>query len=276
MKYRVFPVAKYLSPGLLLLVGVGILRTAAFGDSSKQPASGAEVRIPAGYYKPFYVTKGTDSVRIPSFMLDKYEVTNLDYLHFVTKNPRWARSKVSPILADGGYLQHWRGDFDIGDADLNSAPVTNVSWFAAKAYAKWVGKRLPTIQEWEYASLADIVKPKHLKGEDKNKMILAWYSQPNVARYPPVGSANQNAYGVTDMFGGVWEWVEDFNSIVIPNDPRGGLDTRSFCGSGAFGTLDPTDYATFMRFAMRNSLKARYCVRSLGFRCASDISKTKH
>lgn len=232
------------------------------------------VRIPPGHYKPFYITKGIDSVRIPAFYMDARPVTNREYLEFVKQNLTWSRSRVPVVLADKGYLKQWKSDFEIGDPQIENSPVVNVSWFAARAYAKWAGKRLPTIAEWEYASLAPLVWPQHAQGKAKNAIILSWYDRPNASALQPAGSGNRNAYGVTDLFGQVWEWVGDFSSVIIPTDPRGGLDLKSFCGSGAFGTIDPTDYATFMRFAMRNSLKAPYTVQNLGFRCVQDVTES--
>jgi formylglycine-generating enzyme required for sulfatase activity len=226
--------------------------------------------VPAGYYKPFYKSKGVDSVRIRAFDMDVYAVTNAEYLAFVRQYPQWRRSRVSRSLADEGYLKHWKSDLDIGNAAIAQSPVTNVSWFAAQAFARSRGERLPTVNEWEYAGLAPFTWPVKASGKERDKLILDWYSKPNPSAFPSVGTVERNAYGLFDLFGSVWEWVADFNSIVIPNDPRGGLDTRFFCGSGAFGTLDPSDYATFMRFAMRNSLKASYTVENLGFRCVKD------
>jgi formylglycine-generating enzyme required for sulfatase activity len=229
------------------------------------------VRVPAGYYKPFYKTKGVDSLRMRAFDMDAYPVTNAEFLAFVKTAPQWRRSRVSRALADNGYLKHWKNDLDLGDPALASSPVTNVSWFAAQAFAAWRGERLPSVNEWEYAALFPLTWPVHADGKERDKLILDWYSKPNAAKLASVGTVNRNSLGLFDLFGQVWEWTADFNSIVIPNDPRGGLDTRLFCGSGAFGTLNPEDYATFMRFAMRNSLKASYTVENLGFRCVKDI-----
>ncbi|MGZ5242354.1 MAG: formylglycine-generating enzyme family protein [Bacteroidia bacterium] len=231
------------------------------------------VRIPEGYYKPFYKTEGIDSVKINAFDMDAYPVTNAQFLAFVKANPKWAKSAVTATFADKGYLKSWKDDLDIGDTSLVNRPVTNVSWFAALAYSKWLGKRLPTIYEWEYAATADLVWPKKATGKEKNKIILKWYGKPNPAQFPKVGTVNKNAFGVYDMYGSIWEWVQDFTSVVVANDARGGLDPGIFCGSGAFGTLNPLDYATFMRFAFRNSLKAPYTVENLGFRCVKDIKK---
>ena len=74
------------------------------------------------------------------------------------------------------------------------------------------------------------------------------------------------------MHGLVWEWVDDYNTALVTGESRGdsGLDRNLFCGSESVGSSDPKDYAAFMRFAFRSSLEAKYTVRNLGFRCATD------
>ena len=105
----------------------------------------AMVSIPGGSYRPFLHRKDQPAVvRIHPFSLDVNAVTNGEFLEFVKANPKWARSKISPLFADAGYLKQWTGDFETGDDKIINSPVTNVSWFAADAYARWKGKRLPT------------------------------------------------------------------------------------------------------------------------------------
>lgn len=239
----------------------------AFGLVPSVGGAQSMVNIPAGSYRPFYITKGIESVRIAAFQMDASAVTNHEFLDFVKANPQWARSRVSPKLAEQGYLKRWKSDFEIGDASLGTVPVTNVSWFAARAYAKWARKRLPTVSEWEFVANAAMVSPIYAVGLAKRKLILNWYTQPSTNHLRTAGTVNQNAYGVRDLFGQVWEWVEDFSSVIIPGDPQSGTAGRSTCGAGAQGTIDPSDYATFMRFAMRSSLKANYVVDNVGFRC---------
>ena len=253
----------------VLLLGV-IFNARVEGAATMVAEVQGMVRIPSGFYRPFYITKGIDLVRIESFYMDVTPVTNKQFLEFVKANPRWARSAVSPLLAEQGYLKGWKNDFEIGDPSMDDVPVVNVSWFAAHAYAHWRGKRLPTIAEWEYVSLAPIVKPCHANGNAKNELILDWYCKPDATHFQPVGTVNRNAYGVRDMFGQVWEWVEDFSSVIISADPQSSPNLGSLCGAGAAGSIDPTDYATFMRFAMRNSLKGNYVLNNLGFRCVKN------
>ncbi|MFT6408028.1 MAG: sulfatase activating formylglycine-generating enzyme [Arenicella sp.] len=75
------------------------------------------------------------------------------------------------------------------------------------------------------------------------------------------------------MHGVVWEMVRDFNTALVTGESRGdsSLDKQLFCGAGASSSVDPSDYAAFMRYALRSSYSASYTLSSLGFRCAKDI-----
>ena len=68
----------------------------------------------------------------------------MEFLAFVAANPKWRRSRITPLYADEGYLADWAGDLALGDHAHADAPVVRVSWFAARAFASWAGKRLPT------------------------------------------------------------------------------------------------------------------------------------
>ena len=74
------------------------------------------------------------------------------------------------------------------------------------------------------------------------------------------------------MHGLVWEWTSDFNSIFLSGESRKDKDTDNnlFCGSGSVNATDLMNYAAFMRYAFRGSLKAKYTTKNLGFRCAQD------
>lgn len=222
--------------------------------------------IPAGSYAPF-VKEKTDQIMVNDFWMDEKQVTNAGFLEFVMNNPRWSREQMTSLFADDDYLSHWNGQGadPVADQDLLK-PVVNVSWFAAKAYCESVEKRLPTMHEWEYAATALPVGEND--SSSLHNIIANWYSRKS-GDLGPAGSVYKNQHGVWDMYGQVWEWVYDFNSIVNNDDSRNQEEAPEglFCGSASLNANDASDYATFIRFAFRGSLKGNYTTRKLGFRC---------
>ena len=229
------------------------------------------VTVKGGKYLPFY---GNDSVlvEVKDFLLDERPVTNAEYLDFVKKNPAWKRSNVKRIFADSTYLKDWQNDETLPKGAKLNAPVTFVSWFAAKAYAKSAGKRLPTLDEWEYVAMADEELANARKKPSYSDHIISLY-QIKYREKNPVMQSKPNYWGVYNMFDLVWEWTEDFNSTLITSDSRkGDFDDKGLvCATSATNATDVLNYASFMRYAYRSSLKANYTVGNLGFRCAKDI-----
>lgn len=229
--------------------------------------------VRGGTYIPLYGVDST-AVTIDDFSMDVYPVTNADYLEFLREFPEWQKSKVIPLFADGSYLADWENDLSYGNQLSADAPVTNISWFAAKKYCECQGKRLPTIDEWEFAAMADEKTADARKKESYNQKILDWYETPKSFNNQ-IGSTFKNYWGIYDLHGLVWEWTMDFNSVLISGESRKDVDKDSnlFCGSAAVGASDLMNYAAFMRYAFRGSMKAKYSVKNLGFRCARDIPK---
>tara|TARA_R110000764_G_scaffold33631_2_gene75317 strand:- start:3398 stop:4192 length:795 start_codon:yes stop_codon:yes gene_type:complete len=240
----------------------GIITSSAFAQSKNM------VTVKGGTYIPLYGVDST-AVTVEDFIMDVYPVTNKQYLKFVQEFPEWQRSNVKKLFADGNYLVNWESDDSFENQLDPNAAVTNVSWFAAKKYCECQGKRLPTLDEWEYAAMADQNSPDARKKETYNQLILDWYEAPKTFNNS-IGSTFKNYWGIYDLHGLVWEWTMDFNSVLISGESRKDVDKDSnlFCGSAAVGASDLMNYAAFMRYAFRGSLKANYSVRNLGFRCA--------
>lgn len=246
----------------------------AVGVRAAEAATGAPdgmVVIPAGNYAPLLRDRD-ELARVPvaAFWLDVRPVTNAEFLAFAAVNPKWRRSQASPLLADTGYLGDWTGDLELGARAPAASPVVRVSWFAARAYAAWVGKRLPTTAEWERAALAGFATGDGANEPAWRAAVLAWFTTPTPSPLPAAGAGRPNFFGVRDLHSLVWEWVGDFNTALVTGESRAdtGLERDLFCGAGSVGARDLTNYPAFMRAGFRSSLRANYTVANLGFRCA--------
>jgi len=240
------------------------------------------VRIPAGSYRPLYrptavpedsarqaaTRRAAPRVAVAAFAMDERPVTNAQFLAFVRAHPKWRRSRVDRLFADTAYLRHWASDLALGPDAPPESPVVNVSWFAARAYLAADGRRLPSVDQWEYVAAASETAYDASRDPATLARLREWYARPSPVRLPAVGGTAPNRYGVQDLHGLIWEWTLDFNSALVTGESRGdaSLERALYCGSGAAGATDFEDYAAFMRFAHRSSLEARYCLAGLGFR----------
>ena len=238
------------------------------GGAGEPASRTAMTVVPAGSYTPLYAPSG--DVAVPSFRLDRTPVTRAQFAAFVAAEPAWRRDRVPAVFADAAYLRDWIApDRPGGDA---LAPVTGVSWFAARAYCGWAGGRLPTAHEWEYAARADETRADASADVAFRARLLELYtSRPGTP--PAVGSVFTNIHGVADLHGLVWEWVADFNTVVVPDDSRaaGDRDANLYCAASAEAASTVGDYAAFLRHAFRASLRGSSASGALGFRCAADL-----
>jgi formylglycine-generating enzyme len=256
------------------LVMIYLVLAAADMVLAQKQAPQNMIQVKGGTFVPLYKEE-SPIITVQTFLLDKFPVTNSEFSAFVNANPKWRKTAVKELFADGNYLRHWTAQSGPTADKVKNSPVTNVSWFAAKAYCECQGKRLPTVNEWEYTALASETKPNAANDAKFYQRSLDWYSRPNPAYLPPVQESFKNYYGVYGMIGLVWEWTQDYNSTMLVGESRANasLDRQLFCGSGANGATDVTNYVAFMRYAFRSSLKANYTVANLGFRCAQSLKK---
>jgi formylglycine-generating enzyme required for sulfatase activity len=228
------------------------------------------VLIKTGHYTPLFKSKeGNNTITVEPFYIDRYLVTNQQFYQFTKRYPKWDKDNIKPIFSDVNYLKHF--STDIMD-EIALQPVTNVSWFAARAYCHSLEKRLPTMNEWEYVAKASNDLADGSQDPEYRQEILDWYARPAIEKLPDVYTTQANYWNVYGMHGVVWELVDDFNTSLVTGESRGDtqLDKQLFCGAGAASSIDPGDYVAFMRYAMRSSYSAHYTIESLGFRCAKD------
>ncbi len=229
------------------------------------------------------VSPGT-VVRVEHFYLDRYPVTNRQFQAFV---------------AAGGYEQMgiwdpeiWPGVLDFVDSTgvpgprfwkhgrhasgEDHLPVVGISWYEAAAYARWVGKRLPTDPEWEKAGswpvqLSATARPqrKYPWGEsmDRGRCNL-WGSGPNAPVAVADYAAGVSVGGVHQLVGNVWEWTTgNFGAWSYPSrDLILPVAMKSIRG-GAFDTY--YDNQATCQFQSGEDPVARK--HNIGFRCAVSV-----
>ena len=165
-------------------------------------------------------------IYLSPYLIDKFEVTNRQYLKFTAPCPQWAPSAVS----DPTYLPHWRNDTYPPQQDRH--PVHHVTWQAAQAYADWAGAALPTEAQWEKAARGGLQSKQYPWGDAPDPTKSNWgrprwpHCEPGRPNEPesfegakfsnpgttPVGSFPPNGYGLHDVAGNVWEWCADWYS----------------------------------------------------------------
>lgn len=134
-------------------------------------------------------------VKVNSFYMDKYEVTNQQYYNF--------------CIATGNPLPQFWGikEFKSG-LDFPDYPVVGVSFMDAEKYARWSGKRLPTEAEWEYAARGGLINKNYPFGDQLDSTKVNYGKKYNGIL--EVGSFKPNNFGLYDITGNVWEWTSDF------------------------------------------------------------------
>lgn len=223
--------------------------------------------IPAGEF-----TMGSDErlpdegpahqVTLGDYWLDRYEVTNLQYRQFIDatgrKSPRHYENRTYP---DG----------------LADHPVVYVSWYDAKEYCEWAGKRLPTAQEWEKGARGSDARiyPWGDKFDiTRANMPQRWKTIKQDGSTSPVGAfkGGISPFGLYDMSGNVWEWTSSWYQAYPGNNKptenygetyktlKGG--SWWSCSFYKCGASAPAFNRSFFLRTTRN--------KSFGFRCAKD------
>lgn len=225
------------------------------------------VYIPSGYYSRVtpLETPGkketVQSIYTDSFFIDRYEVSNREYMAFVE--------------ATGHALPDFMKDVRLNQPEQ---PVVGVSWNDAQAYAQWAGKRLPTEAEWEKAA----------RGTDRREwpwgntwdtglkfLLLNFFGKlDNFEFTAPVNSNQEGAspYGIYNMAGNAWEWCLDWFEASYYEDtpelnPRGPFKgvQKILKGGGWTNTLE----SVRISHRIRNYPDVR--LEIYGFRCVKEI-----
>ena len=201
----------------------------------------------------------------PAVALTRYEITNRDYQQFIRRQPAFNRDNMVPGMHDGDYLKHWLTS-ERYPPDSADHPVTYVSWYAAQAYCRWIGGRLPRLAEWRLATKA---MPATLSADTVARLNLcdrrcAVRSDISPDRLPkdvrvddgyaetaPVTVGLRSAAGLTHLYGNVAEWLDETSG------EQGAIIGGSFLATLA-EAISTRPVLTPKRLASRD----------VGFRCA--------
>lgn len=210
------------------------------------------------------------AVKLSSFALDVHAVTNEQFVRFLLamggekdgnnndiirlRDSRIKRS-CGKLVIESGYAKH---------------PVVGVTWYGAIAYAKWIGKRLPTEAEWEVAATSARDNFLYPTGSEIEKTHANFFSSDTT----PVASYAPNTLGFYDMGGNVYEWCQDWYaynyydaSLVEPDNPQGPPQgVYRVLRGGCWKSLKDD-----LRCAHRHRNNPGAVNGTYGFRCATDV-----
>ncbi len=210
------------------------------------------------------------ALKLPSFAIDMHPVTNEQFVRFLeaigeekdAHNHDIIRLRESRIKksagkysVEPGYAKH---------------PVVGVTWYGASAYARWIGRRLPTEAEWEVACCGGLENPLYPTGETIEKTQANFFSSDTtgVMSYPP------NGYGLYDMCGNVYEWCQDwyeYNSYEAASQEPGMITGPS---QGVYRVLRGGCWKSLkedLRCTKRHRNNPGVANGTYGFRCAANL-----
>ena len=203
--------------------------------------------------------------------------------HKVAIAGRFAVSRFDVTFADWDACVAVGGCPQVGDGGFGrgTKPVINVTWNDAQQYAAWLSKmtgqpyRLLTEAEWEYAARAGTATAYSWGDEigegnaDCKECGSAWDN----AETAPVGSFKPNAFGLYDMAGNVWQWVQDCDHGDYDGAPTDGSAwTSADCGRHVVRGGSWVDRPQLLRSAVRLRFSAAFRISNLGFRIARTLT----
>lgn len=238
-------VVRQLIASFIIVCTFVVCMTAVFArDGELEQIEKGMVFIKGGCFRMGNTFDGGDNDEKPAhqacvddYYLGKYEVTNRQFAVFLNDvNKRGVNRELWFTINE---KEHCYISGDIGNywvkSGYNDHPVACVSWHGATGFTKWVSEktgnnyRLPTEAEWEYAARSGGRQEKWSGVSHESKLgDYAWYADNSGDKTHPVGKKKPNTFGLYDMSGNIWEWVQDwydddYYQKSTENNPEGPL-----------------------------------------------------
>ena len=207
---------------------------------------------------------------LEAFAMDIHPVTNEQFVQFLdAMGGEKDHNNNDIIRLRESRIKRLSGKLSI-ESGYNKHPIVGVTWYGAVAYAKWIGKRLPTEAEWEIASAGGLIEANYPTGVDIDRSHANYFSSDTT----PVMSYPCNGYGLYDMAGNVYEWCQDWydyhyynQSVQEPKNPKGPHQgVYRVLRGGCWKSLKED-----LRCSHRHRNNPGTMNGTYGFRCAADV-----
>ena len=246
------------------------------GERRTHPLDGLEyVWIPSGDFmmgrvpgdevteERYTVERPRHPVRLThGFWISRGPVSVRAYRHFALK-------RTLPMPRSTKNNPNWAND---------DHPIANITWMQARDYCAWVGGRLPTEAQWEFAARGGRDGEVYPWGKDPRPDMANYVDNPTWGRRgtSPIGSFNENGFGLVDVVGNVWEWVSDWfdpEAYPLRQTNQATLDPEVFVNKmdrrvvrgGSWDSIFPE-----IRISVRGYQVPSADIIDFGFRCLID------
>jgi formylglycine-generating enzyme required for sulfatase activity len=252
------------------------------------------MRLPSGSFIMGYTGEdplgrqpaGRKQISVSGFYIDRYLVTNEDYRTFLSDLGPGEREQYAPDSTawegSAARTTNWSSYFR--GSTYSNHPVVAVDWEKANAYCEWRGHRLPSEAEWEYAGrggyIGELYPWRGTRARTANGQYLANFDPEGQAQEyvftSPVGAYPPNRWGLFDMAGNVYEWVQDAYTPTYAGHSR--LDPVITSSSASDRVVRGGSWNSsvfFISVGVRTPKTQSDSDVETGFRCAGDIGQVE-